>query len=119
MTSARLIPIALTLMRTSLGPGAGTWTSTNSRTSGPPGFANLIVRDMAVSVKPTLPGFRIVARPGSCLWAPSATANRAPCGARGARNRQLTAPEYVALPYDHRIVDGREAVTFLVRLKEC
>ena len=26
---------------------------------------------------------------------------------------------YLALSYDHRIVDGREAVTFLVRLKEC
>ena len=26
---------------------------------------------------------------------------------------------YVALSYDHRIVDGREAVTFLVRIKEC
>ena len=26
---------------------------------------------------------------------------------------------YVALTYDHRIVDGREAVTFLVRIKEC
>jgi 2-oxoglutarate dehydrogenase E2 component (dihydrolipoamide succinyltransferase) len=26
---------------------------------------------------------------------------------------------YVALFYDHRIVDGREAVTFLVRIKEC
>lgn len=26
---------------------------------------------------------------------------------------------YVALTYDHRIVDGREAVTFLKRLKEC
>jgi len=26
---------------------------------------------------------------------------------------------YVALSYDHRLVDGREAVTFLVRLKEC
>ncbi|MCB1326584.1 MAG: 2-oxoglutarate dehydrogenase complex dihydrolipoyllysine-residue succinyltransferase [Spirochaetales bacterium] len=26
---------------------------------------------------------------------------------------------YVALSYDHRIVDGKEAVTFLVRLKEC
>jgi 2-oxoglutarate dehydrogenase E2 component (dihydrolipoamide succinyltransferase) len=25
---------------------------------------------------------------------------------------------YLALSYDHRIVDGREAVTFLVRLKE-
>jgi 2-oxoglutarate dehydrogenase E2 component (dihydrolipoamide succinyltransferase) len=26
---------------------------------------------------------------------------------------------YVTMSYDHRIVDGREAVTFLVRLKEC
>jgi 2-oxoglutarate dehydrogenase E2 component (dihydrolipoamide succinyltransferase) len=26
---------------------------------------------------------------------------------------------YLALTYDHRIVDGREAVTFLVRVKEC
>jgi 2-oxoglutarate dehydrogenase E2 component (dihydrolipoamide succinyltransferase) len=26
---------------------------------------------------------------------------------------------YVALSYDHRIVDGREAVGFLVRVKEC
>jgi len=25
---------------------------------------------------------------------------------------------YLALSYDHRIVDGREAVTFLVRLKD-
>ncbi len=26
---------------------------------------------------------------------------------------------FLALSYDHRIVDGREAVTFLVRVKEC
>ncbi|MBF0133413.1 MAG: 2-oxoglutarate dehydrogenase complex dihydrolipoyllysine-residue succinyltransferase [Magnetococcales bacterium] len=26
---------------------------------------------------------------------------------------------YVALSYDHRVVDGREAVSFLVRVKEC
>jgi 2-oxoglutarate dehydrogenase E2 component (dihydrolipoamide succinyltransferase) len=26
---------------------------------------------------------------------------------------------YVALTYDHRVVDGREAVTFLKRIKEC
>ena len=26
---------------------------------------------------------------------------------------------YVALSYDHRIIDGREAVGFLVRIKEC
>ncbi|MBZ0146809.1 MAG: 2-oxo acid dehydrogenase subunit E2, partial [Pseudorhodoplanes sp.] len=25
---------------------------------------------------------------------------------------------YLALSYDHRIVDGREAVTFLLRVKE-
>jgi 2-oxoglutarate dehydrogenase E2 component (dihydrolipoamide succinyltransferase) len=26
---------------------------------------------------------------------------------------------YVALSYDHRLVDGREAVTFLRRVKDC
>jgi 2-oxoglutarate dehydrogenase E2 component (dihydrolipoamide succinyltransferase) len=26
---------------------------------------------------------------------------------------------YVALTYDHRIIDGREAVTFLKTVKEC
>ena len=26
---------------------------------------------------------------------------------------------YVALTYDHRLVDGREAVTFLKRIKQC
>jgi len=26
---------------------------------------------------------------------------------------------YVALSYDHRLIDGREAVGFLVRVKEC
>ena len=26
---------------------------------------------------------------------------------------------YVALTYDHRIVDGREAATFLRRIKDC
>ena len=26
---------------------------------------------------------------------------------------------YLALSYDHRIIDGREAVTFLIRLKDC
>jgi 2-oxoglutarate dehydrogenase E2 component (dihydrolipoamide succinyltransferase) len=26
---------------------------------------------------------------------------------------------YIALSYDHRIIDGREAVTFLVRVKDC
>ena len=26
---------------------------------------------------------------------------------------------YLAVSYDHRIIDGREAVSFLVRVKEC
>jgi 2-oxoglutarate dehydrogenase E2 component (dihydrolipoamide succinyltransferase) len=26
---------------------------------------------------------------------------------------------YMAFSYDHRIIDGREAVGFLVRIKEC
>ncbi|HAD25115.1 MAG TPA: dihydrolipoamide succinyltransferase, partial [Alphaproteobacteria bacterium] len=26
---------------------------------------------------------------------------------------------YLALSYDHRIIDGKEAVTFLVRMKDC
>jgi len=32
---------------------------------------------------------------------------------------QIRPMMYVALSYDHRIVDGREAVTFLIRIKEC
>jgi 2-oxoglutarate dehydrogenase E2 component (dihydrolipoamide succinyltransferase) len=36
------------------------------------------------------------------------------------RNGQIVARPmmYLALSYDHRLVDGREAVTFLVRVKE-
>ena len=26
---------------------------------------------------------------------------------------------YLALSYDHRLVDGKEAVTFLIMVKEC
>ena len=38
-----------------------------------------------------------------------------------ARNGQVVIRPmmYLALSYDHRIVDGKEAVTFLVRVKEC
>ncbi len=32
---------------------------------------------------------------------------------------QIRPMMYVALSYDHRIIDGREAVTFLKRIKEC
>jgi len=32
---------------------------------------------------------------------------------------QIRPMMYLALSYDHRIVDGKEAVTFLVRVKEC
>jgi 2-oxoglutarate dehydrogenase E2 component (dihydrolipoamide succinyltransferase) len=37
------------------------------------------------------------------------------------RNGQIVARPmmYLALTYDHRIVDGREAVTFLKRIKDC
>jgi len=37
------------------------------------------------------------------------------------RNGQILARPmmYLALSYDHRVVDGKEAVTFLVRVKEC
>jgi len=34
-------------------------------------------------------------------------------------NVEIRPMMYVALSYDHRIIDGREAVTFLVRIKEC
>ena len=34
-------------------------------------------------------------------------------------NIELRPMMYVAFSYDHRLVDGREAVTFLVRIKEC
>jgi len=34
-------------------------------------------------------------------------------------NIEIRPMMYVALSYDHRIVDGREAVAFLVRVKEC
>lgn len=38
-----------------------------------------------------------------------------------ARNGQVVIRPmmYIALTYDHRLVDGREAVSFLVRIKEC
>ena len=37
------------------------------------------------------------------------------------RNGQIVARPmmYLALSYDHRIVDGKDAVSFLVRVKEC
>lgn len=39
-------------------------------------------------------------------------------GDSGAERIEIRPMMYVALTYDHRIIDGREAVTFLVRLKE-
>ena len=38
----------------------------------------------------------------------------------GGRRRKMAARPmmYLALSYDHRIIDGREAVTFLVRVKD-
>jgi 2-oxoglutarate dehydrogenase E2 component (dihydrolipoamide succinyltransferase) len=35
-----------------------------------------------------------------------------------ARKIEIRPMMYLALSYDHRLVDGREAVTFLVRVKE-
>jgi 2-oxoglutarate dehydrogenase E2 component (dihydrolipoamide succinyltransferase) len=40
-------------------------------------------------------------------------------GDRGQERVEIRPMMYVALTYDHRIIDGREAVTFLVRIKEC
>ena len=40
-------------------------------------------------------------------------------GDPGGERVEIRPMMYVALSYDHRIIDGREAVTFLVRLKEC
>jgi 2-oxoglutarate dehydrogenase E2 component (dihydrolipoamide succinyltransferase) len=40
-------------------------------------------------------------------------------GEPGSESVEIRPMMYVALTYDHRIVDGREAVTFLVRIKEC
>ena len=39
-------------------------------------------------------------------------------GDPGAERVEIRPMMYVALSYDHRIIDGREAVTFLVRIKE-
>jgi len=38
-----------------------------------------------------------------------------------ARNGQVVIRPimYLALSYDHRLIDGREAVQFLVRVKDC
>ncbi|MBV9016709.1 MAG: 2-oxoglutarate dehydrogenase complex dihydrolipoyllysine-residue succinyltransferase [Alphaproteobacteria bacterium] len=40
-------------------------------------------------------------------------------GDHGNERIEIRPMMYVALTYDHRIIDGREAVTFLVRIKEC
>ncbi len=40
-------------------------------------------------------------------------------GAPGGDKIEIRPMMYVALTYDHRVIDGREAVTFLVRIKEC
>jgi 2-oxoglutarate dehydrogenase E2 component (dihydrolipoamide succinyltransferase) len=40
-------------------------------------------------------------------------------GDPGGERIEIRPMMYVALTYDHRIIDGREAVTFLVRIKEC
>jgi len=47
------------------------------------------------------------------------TEYRLPLGLEVGDKVEIRPMMYVALSYDHRIVDGREAVTFLVRIKEC
>jgi 2-oxoglutarate dehydrogenase E2 component (dihydrolipoamide succinyltransferase) len=42
-----------------------------------------------------------------------------PGSSPGSERVEIRPMMYVALSYDHRIVDGRQAVTFLVRIKEC
>jgi 2-oxoglutarate dehydrogenase E2 component (dihydrolipoamide succinyltransferase) len=40
-------------------------------------------------------------------------------GSNGVEEIGLRPMMYLALSYDHRIIDGREAVQFLIRVKEC
>jgi 2-oxoglutarate dehydrogenase E2 component (dihydrolipoamide succinyltransferase) len=40
-------------------------------------------------------------------------------GEHGSEKIEIRPMMYVALTYDHRVIDGREAVTFLVRIKQC
>src|SRR5258705_3147773 len=101
MASARLMPIALTLMRTSFGPGAGTWTSTNSGTAGPPACANLIVRDMVVSVKS---GW------GCGIWLrPRWWVSRRPASRDGLTGREIRGATLDAAPDDKSPISSKSS----------
>ena len=57
-----------------------------------------------------------------CAWTVSQSvswiAEVTPSSGQGNGQIEIRPMMYVALSYDHRIVDGKEAVTFLVRVKE-
>ncbi|RKO97840.1 hypothetical protein CAUPRSCDRAFT_9758 [Caulochytrium protostelioides] len=63
----------------------------------------------------SLMGTPIINQPQSAILGMHATKTRAVVVDGKVEARPMM---YVALTYDHRIVDGREAVTFLVKLKE-
>jgi 2-oxoglutarate dehydrogenase E2 component (dihydrolipoamide succinyltransferase) len=63
----------------------------------------------------SLYGTPIINQPQSAILGMHATKNR-PVEVDG--NIEIRPMMYLALTYDHRLIDGREAVTFLVKVKE-
>ena len=63
----------------------------------------------------SLYGTPIINQPQSAILGMHATKER-PVVVNGAV--EIRPMMYLALTYDHRIIDGREAVTFLVKVKE-
>jgi len=61
-------------------------------------------------------GTPIINPPQSAILGMHATKNRPVCVGDKIEARPIM---YVALTYDHRIIDGREAVLFLRKVKEC
>lgn len=61
-------------------------------------------------------GTPIINIPQSAILGMHAIKNRAVCVGDKIEARPIM---YVALTYDHRIIDGREAVLFLRKIKEC
>jgi 2-oxoglutarate dehydrogenase E2 component (dihydrolipoamide succinyltransferase) len=61
-------------------------------------------------------GTPIINPPQSAILGMHATKNRPVCIGNEIVARPIM---YVALTYDHRIIDGREAVLFLRKVKEC
>ena len=61
-------------------------------------------------------GTPIINLPQSAILGMHATKNRPVCIGDRIEARPMM---YVALTYDHRIIDGREAVLFLTKIKNC